>query len=229
MKTGIIGAMELEILELKARLDSVSVKTIAGMDFYSGEIAGNPVTLVQCGVGKVNAGICAQILILSFGADRIINIGVAGAIAPILNIGDIVISKDVVQHDFDTTAVGDALGVIPGLTASFCACERLIESAKKAGDAVLDKNALYIGRIATGDQFISAEQQKKHIAARFDALCAEMEGGAIAQVCVLNNVPFVVIRAVSDKADDSASVNFEEFAVYAAKNSSELVYGMLSY
>lgn len=231
MKTiGIIGAMECEISALKEKMDVIVAKKIVGTDFYMGKMAGKNVALVKCGIGKVNAAVCTQALIDMYGVDYIINTGVAGAISKELKIGDVVISEDLMQHDFDTTSVGDVLGVIPGIgTDSFKADPELIRIAKESGTNVLkDEHALYVGRIATGDQFIATKEQKQKIWSNFKAMCAEMEGGAIAQTCYLNKMPFVIVRAISDDADEKATISFEKFVTLAAKNSADIVEGMIS-
>lgn len=225
MKTiGIIGAMEEEIVLLKSVMEIVSAKKIIGVDFYLGKMHGKNTVLVRSGIGKVNAAICTQVLINLYGADYVINTGVAGAIHKELDIGDIIISDDCVQHDFDCSFVGDPPGVIPRMNESFFkADEELVRIAKGAcTEAVKDKKVL-VGRIASGDQFIASAEAKNKIWSLFKAYGVEMEGAAIAQTCHLNKIPFVVIRAVSDKADESATMSFESFAKIASKNSSDSV------
>jgi len=229
-KIGIIGAMEQEVAELKSKMGAGAFSDDKlRLQITVGNLSGKEVALVKCGIGKVNAAVCTQILIDQYDVGCVINTGVAGAISKELNIGDVVVSKDLVQHDFDTSATGDVLGVIPGLNAdSFLADTKLINAAKKAGEAVLsDKHKLFVGRIATGDQFISTREQKQKIDSNFNAMCAEMEGGAIAQACFINKIPFVVIRAISDKADEAATMSFEQFIEFAAKNSAGIVERML--
>lgn len=231
MKTiGIIGAMEMEVSELKKKMDVIVAKNIVGTEFYMGKMAGKNVALVKCGIGKVNAAVCTQALIDLYAVDYIINTGVAGAISKELDIGDVVISSDLVQHDFDTSPVGDVIGVIPGIGVdTFKADEELIKIAKESGDEVLkDKHKTFVGRIATGDQFISAMEQKQKIQSVFKAMCAEMEGCAIAQTCYLNKLPFVIVRAISDKCDESSTMSFEKFAEMAAKNSADIVERMIT-
>ena len=226
---GIIGAMEAEVALLKSKLDIISAKQVAGIDFYLGKLAGKNVVVARCRVGKVNAAMCAQILIDMYGVDCIINVGVAGAVANELNIADVVISSDLVQHDFDTTGVGDEPYMNPSISESFFAAEQwLVELAKASCEAVLTDNKAYVGRIATGDQFIMCNDVKARIWNDLGGACVEMEGAAIAQVCYLNNIPFVVIRSISDKADDSAHVVFEEFVHEAADISAKVVEGMLN-
>jgi len=225
----IIGAMELEVAELKSKMKDIAATKAAGMEFFTGKLAEQNAVLVKCGIGKVNAAVCAQTLINLFKADCIINTGVAGAISKELDIGDVVISSDCMQHDFDTSAIGDPIGVVCGLGVdSFAADEQLIAAAQKAGKEILgEKHNLFVGRIATGDQFIGTKEQKQRIESLFGGMCAEMEGGAIAQVCFLNKIPFVVARAISDKADEKSPMSFEKFLSFAAKNSADIVLKML--
>ncbi|MDR1687214.1 MAG: 5'-methylthioadenosine/adenosylhomocysteine nucleosidase [Clostridiales bacterium] len=227
---GIIGAMESEIAQLKNEMEIKSTKKLVNTEFYEGTMTGKNVVLVKCGIGKVNAAVCAQTLINLYNASCVINTGAAGAISGKLNIGDVVVSTDLIQHDFDTSAVGDILGVIPGLSVdSFAADERLIKIAQEAGEEVLaGKNNVFTGRIATGDQFIATKEQKQKIEGSFSAMCAEMEGGAIAQTCWLNNVPFVIVRAISDNADEKATMSFPEFVKLAAKNAACIVRRMIT-
>ena len=230
MKTiGIIGAMEIEVTLLKSKLDIILTKQVAGMEFALGKLSGKNVVVARCRVGKVNAAMCAQILIDMYGVDCVINTGVAGAIANVLDIGDVVISSDLVQHDFDTCGVGDAPYTNPSIDESFFkADERLIKIAKTACDAALLRNKAYVGRIATGDQFVMSNDVKARIWDDLGGMCVEMEGAAIGQVCYLNNVPFVVIRSISDKADNSAHVAFETFVDEASNISALVVEGMLN-
>lgn len=220
---GIIGAMDEEIAYIKEKIEVVAVKKMLGLDFYVGRSFGKSIVVVKSGIGKVNAAICAQVLADHFAVDYIINIGVAGAISKELNIGDIVISSDAVEHDMDTTAFGDPLGKIPRMDESyFKGDKRLIEAAYEIGKEIEGIN-IFIGRIASGDQFISDSETKNKIHTVFNAMCTEMEGAAIAHTCYLNNLPFIIIRSISDKADGTASVSYSEFVKTAAKNSGILV------
>jgi len=227
MKTiGIIGAMEEEVVTIKSKMEVVSVKNIVGVDFYLGKMLGKNVVLVRSGIGKVNAAICTQVLVDLYAVDYIINVGVAGALSKDLNIGDVVVSTDLVQHDVDTSAFGDPVGTIPRLAVSqFTADAELIRIAKQAGAEV---HAQVIpGRIASGDQFISDTNVKNRIYNLFKAQCVEMEGAAIAHTCYLNKIPFVVIRAISDQADDNAIESFDTFVLQAARISGEMVEKMV--
>ncbi len=228
LRTGIIGALAEETDSLKSLLEHVKTTTIAGMEFCEGTLDGKDVVIVKCGMGKVNAGLCAQILISVFGAQRIINTGVAGSLDARLDIGDIVVSTDAVQHDHDLTPLGYAPGEVDGIgSPSIPADAAMRESAVKAVRLRAPEIRVYEGRVCTGDQFISTREQKDAIAAKFGGLCCEMEGAAIAQSCYLNEVPFVIIRAISDKADGSAHEDYDEFVKKAAKRSAAAVIYLL--
>ena len=219
MKTiGIIGAMDEEIAFIKSISEIISAKNILGLDFFVGKYGSNSVVIVKSGIGKVNAAACTQVLIDHFAVDCVINVGVAGAIYKELKIGDVVISTDTVQHDMDVSALGDPIGTIPRLEESFFkADEELIALAEEVGE-YLEGHNVYKGRIASGDQFIWNN---------FKAYCAEMEGAAIAHVCYLNRIPFVVIRSISDNADGEAEMSYNEFTKVAAQNSSVILEEML--
>ena len=221
---GIIGAMDEEVATLKEAAKITKTTTIAGMEFCEGKLGDNRVVIVQCGVGKVNAGICAHTLINDFGCAKIVNTGVAGALDNQLDIGDIVVSVDAVQHDFDAEAVGFQKGEIPytGLYAFPADEEMRAVAMEAAGEAAPDIHA-YEGRVCSGDQFVATEEQKQAITSNFGGMCCEMEGAAIAQACYLNNTPFVVIRAISDKSDGSQSMEYETFKAEAAANCARIV------
>ena len=217
IKTGIIGAMDEEVDSLKEALDDAKTVSIGGMEFREGMLDGQHVVIVRCGVGKVNAGNCAQLLISVFGVDRIINTGVAGSLDASIDIGDIVVSTDAVQHDFDLTPMGYAPGELdgigsPSLPADADMRERAVNAVRQSAPEV----HVFEGRVCTGDQFIASAEQKDAIIAKFGGLCCEMEGGAIAQICFQNEIPFVIIRAISDKADGSAEMDYSEFEHAAA-------------
>ena len=229
-KIGIIGAMAQEVADLKDKMDGISITTRAGMDFFSGSLEGKQVVVVQSGIGKVNAAICTQILIDAFQVDGLINSGIAGSLNNEINIGDVVISTDTVQHDFKILGLGDfsPVGQIPGLDVlAFPADAHLVEQAYLACQRVNPDIQAFKGRIATGDQFIASKEAKDDIVFHLDPLCTEMEGGAVGQVAYLNQVPYVVIRAISDKADGSAVMDFEEFQEKAIDHSIKLVLELL--
>jgi len=228
MKFGIIGAMDLETKLLIEEMQDSTEKQIAGMTFYEGVLKEIQAVVVTSGVGKVNAAACAQILITHFAVDHLINTGVSGAIHHELEVGDIVISTDCMEHDFDVSAFGYKPGVIPRLAHStFVADADLVERAYKASQIEVTDHKTLKGRIVSGDQFVSTKERKDFILEHFDAYTTEMEGAAIAHVAYLNEIPFVIIRSMSDKADGSAHVSFDEFAVKAAHHSSHIVLNML--
>lgn len=223
-KIGIIGAMELEVEELKSKMEVSQIVEKASMKFFEGTLNGKAVVIVQCGIGKVNAGICVQILSDVFGVDAVINTGVAGSLRAEINIGDIVISKDSCEHDMDVSPLGYEPGVIPQMKSYFFEADRkLVETAMAVCREVNPDIEVYEGRVLSGDQFISAGDKKDWLIDTFDGFCTEMEGAAIAHAAYLNNIPYVVIRAISDKADGSAHMDYPEFERAAAKHSAKLV------
>lgn len=229
-RTGVIGAMQDEVASLQEAMTDKSVETISGMDFCVGKLDGADVVVVQCGMGKVNAGICAFTLIHHFGVNRVINTGVAGSLDAEIDIGDIVVSTDAVQHDFDVSPIGFARGEIPytGLYA-FPADAAMRTAAANAVHAAAPDVRVFEGRVCSGDQFIATREQKDTILSNFGGLCCEMEGAAIAQACYLNETPFVIIRAISDKADDSEEMSFAEFESAAAARCAAIVRYMLAH
>lgn len=225
---GIIGAMEIEVDTLKSRMEVEDVVKKASMEFYKGTYKGKNVVIVRSGVGKVNAAICTQILVDIFGADAVINTGIAGSLQAKIDIGDIVVSTDAIQHDMDATGFGYAKGVIPQMdTSVFIADETLRKLAKEACEAVNMDIHVHEGRVVSGDQFVSDQCVKNSILENFEAYCTEMEGAAIAQAAYLNNIPFVIIRAISDKADGSASMDYSTFEAKAVEHSVNLVDAMI--
>ncbi|NYB73304.1 5'-methylthioadenosine/adenosylhomocysteine nucleosidase [Sedimentibacter hydroxybenzoicus DSM 7310] len=223
MKIGILGAMEVEVQELIENMENIKEETISSITFYSGTLQGKNVIVARCGVGKVHSGICTQTMILKYAPDAIINTGVAGSLNADLDIADIVISDNVVQHDFDTSAFGDPMGLISGINLVKIPCPKeLVQKIKEAADTIEGTNVV-VGTIASGDQFICSGEKKDFIVGNFDALCAEMEGAAIGQVCYINNVDFCIVRAMSDKADGSAHMDFPTFTQIAAKKSTQLI------
>ena len=223
-KIGIIGAMDVEVESLKEAADISKTTKIAEMEFCEGTLCGKDVVIVKCGMGKVNAGICAHTLINDFGCTKIINTGVAGSLDGRIDIGDIVVSVDAVQHDFDVEAIGFQKGEIPytGLYA-FPADEALRAAAVTAVKESAPDIHLFEGRVCSGDQFITTKEQKDRIVKNFGGMCCEMEGAAIAQVCYLNGTPFVVIRAISDKPDDTEIVDYKVFEAQAAARCAKIV------
>ena len=225
---GIIGAMEVEVKELREMMENPQAQTVAGMTFYQGTIKGKEVVVVRSGIGKVNAGICSQILVDRYQVEGIINTGIAGSLRNEINIGDIVLATVAVQHDVDATGFGYPLGEIPQMgIKEFPADDRLRELAIKCCQKANPDIQVFCGRVASGDQFISSKEKKNWISANFDAFCTEMEGAAIAQAAYLNNIPYLVVRAISDKADDSANMDYSEFEAKAVENSVRLMAAML--
>ena len=221
---GIIGAMEEEVKALADMMSGVETATVAGMVFKKGQFKGKDVVVVRSGIGKVNAAVCTQILVDDFNVDYVINTGIAGSLKAEINIADIVISSDVLHHDMDATGFGYPLGQIPRMEVlSFEADKKLIELADKACKKVLPEIGTHIGRVVSGDQFISDKTVKERISSNFDGYCTEMEGAAIAQAAYLNKVPFVILRAISDKADDSATMDYPTFEKQAIENSVKLI------
>lgn len=205
MKIGIIGAMDVEVNALKKAAEISRKVMRADMEFCEGKIGSTDVVIAKCGMGKVNAGICAQILIDLFNVTHIVNTGVAGALNDELNIGDIVIASDAVQHDYDVTYIGFMKGEIPYTGKyAFETDKSLREKAVKAAHDALPNVNVIEGRACAGDHFLSDTEKLREIASVFNADCVEMESGAIGQVCYLNHVPFVIIRAISDKIGTSA-------------------------
>lgn len=225
---GIIGAMDEEVDILVDIMDIKETIEKASLKFYKGQIAKKDVVLVRCGIGKVNSALCAQILISEFNVDAVVNTGVAGALNNELDVFDIVISTDAIQYDFDTTVFGHKKGEIPRMESSvFVADEKLVNLAYESSKEQVKNHKILKGRVVTGDRFISSKELKDELVNEFDAYCGEMEGASIAHVCYLNKVPFVIIRAMSDKADGSADVTYEEFVKDAAINSKDIVVNML--
>ena len=222
MKLGIIGAMDVEVALLKEKMENGSSKNRAGSEYYEGTLEGMPAVVVQCGVGKVNAALCAQILISEFSVTHLVNTGIAGSLCADLDIGDLVVSKDAMYHDFEVTAFGYPHGKVPGMDViAFPADEHLMSLAFAAAESV-NPGHTKLGRVASGDQFICRKEQKDLIIANTGASCTEMEGAAIAQTAYRNQVPFVILRAISDKADDSAEMDYPTFERIAAHRCAEV-------
>lgn len=221
---GIIGAMDEEVAQLKEHMKAEEIVKKAGMEFHKGTLNGHPAVVVKSGIGKVNAAVCTQILVDCFQVTAVVNTGIAGSLRNEINIGDIVLSKDALHHDMDSTGFGYAPGQVPRMDVlAFEADEKLIELAKNCCDRVNPDIHSFVGRVVSGDQFISDKKKKDWIKSQFDGFCTEMEGAAIAQTCYLNRIPFLIIRAISDKADDSAQVDYAEFEAKAITHSVNLL------
>lgn len=228
MRIGIIGAMEEEIALYQQAMTEKDKVVKAGIVYQQGELAGVPVVLCKSGVGKVNASVCTQILIERFQVDRVIFTGVAGAVDPQLEIGDLVISTDCLQHDVDVTALGFQPGQIPFQEKWIWEADaELVRVAVAAGEKLGEEVRVVKGRILSGDQFLADREKVNRLYEQFAAACTEMEGAAVAQVCAMNEIPFVIVRSMSDKADGSAHVNFAEFTQLAAQRSYAIVTEML--
>ena len=215
-KLGIIGAMRIEVETLVEKMENVTETTRAWSTYYEGTLEGQEVVVVQCGVGKVNAAMCAQILCDLYGVTHLVNTGIAGSLCAELDIGDLVVSQDAMYHDFDCNAFGYPTGKVPGLDViQFPADETMIAYASAAAEAV-HPGHVRLGRVASGDQFVASKELKNKIIEITQALCTEMEGAAIAQTAYRNGIPFVILRAISDKADDSAEMDYPTFETIAA-------------
>ena len=226
MKLGIIGAMDVEVALLKEKMENSTVSSWAGMEFCQGILEGIPAVVVQCGVGKINAAMCTQLLIDRFSVTAVVNTGIAGSLDAKLDIGDLVISRDAIHHDFDLRFWGRPIGQVPGLdVTAFPAAESLVRSAYAAAEAI-NPGHNRIGRVASGDQFICSREQKDKIISDTQAICAEMEGASIAHTAYRNGVPFVIIRAISDKADNSAQMDYPAFEAIAADRCARVTLAM---
>ena len=221
-KLGIIGAMDVEVATLKEKMTDKVIRTVAGADYCEGKLEGTDAVVVQCGVGKVNAALCAQVLCSCFRVDYIVNTGIAGSLNAELDIGDFVISTDAIYHDMDATNFGYPMCQVPGMSVlSFPADKEFAKLAYCVADGI-HPGHVRMGRVATGDQFVADKQLKNKIIENTGAYCTEMEGAAIAHTAWKNNVPFVIIRAISDKADDSAEMDYPTFEAQAARRCAQV-------
>lgn len=228
MKIGIIGAMKEEVVQLKEKMKIENIINIGGYEFYKGNLYDKNVVLVECGIGKVNAAICSTILINTFEVDKLLFTGVAGALNPNIEIGDIVIATDLVEHDFDVTSFGYEYGVIPRMkNSNFKSDIKLVELAKSSAIEKFGKDKVWTGRIVSGDQFVASLDKIKWLREKFNGECTEMEGASVAHVCEILKKPFVIIRSISDKANKDACTNFDDFVKIAAENSKIIIEGIL--
>ena len=219
---GIIGAMDVEVNNLKSKVTNKDIKIFANIEFVKGEIEGKRVVIAQCSPGKVNAALCTQLMLDKYDIEEIINIGVGCSLDKSVVIKDVVVGDDLCQYDYDITALGEEWGLINGIDkvkieTSAVLSERLEKAAKDCGYNV------HRGTVASGDTFIGSNELKNRINKHFGALCGEMEGGAIAQVCYINSIPFSVLRTISDGGNENAQINYPEFKEIAAKMSSEIM------
>ena len=224
---GIIGAMPIEIADLKERMDIASERVIAGITFYQGDIHGAPCVLACCSPGKVNAAACTQAMIMAWAPSLVINSGVAGGIGRDVRMGDLVIAESVVQHDMDTSALGDQKGYISGINQIYLPADKAASGVIREAARRYYDGAIHTGIIASGDQFISSNRKLEELSGEFGAVACEMEGGSIGHVCVLNRTPFCVLRTISDNGNDDAAVDFTQFAKTAAEKSTALLYDIL--
>lgn len=214
--------MDIEVNLLKPLLEEPQTKTISGIDYVCGRLCQKDVVIARCGVGKVNAAICAQTMILTFAPERIINTGVAGSLSNGLDIGDIAVADFVVQSDVDTTALGDPPGFISTVNILKIPCGKRVAEDLAAAAEALSLHSVR-GTIATSDSFISDAGKKDYLSAQFGAIACEMEGGSIGHVCYANGIEFGIVRAISDKADGSSHMDYGAFCAMAAKNSSDMI------
>lgn len=224
---GIIGAMSVETDALKAMVENAKKETLSGVEYVSGTIASQEVVVAQCGIGKVFAALCAQTMILHFGVDKVINVGVAGSLSPHVGLLDFALSDAVVEHDMDTSPLGDPVGLISGINRVFLpASDSLTEQVERVAKE-MGKNCVR-GVIASGDQFIADPDRKAQIVKCFDAIACDMEGAAIGHVCYVNGIPFTVLRSISDNAsEDAGSMEYPTLCQHAAKQSQELIRRLL--
>lgn len=225
MKTiGLIGAMEEEVAIVKEKMKDVTERTKAGMTFFHGTLWNIDTVVVVSGIGKVNMAICTQILVDEYEVDTLINTGVAGSLNNALDIGDIILSECAQQHDMDVSPLGDPVGIIPRMEESvFAADEQLLVLAKEACEKANPDIHCHVGKVVSGDQFIASAEKKEFLIKTFQGDCAEMEGAAMAQVAYLNDIPFLIIRAISDKADNSGHMDYPTFAKQAIRHTVQLL------
>lgn len=220
---GVIGAMHIEVETIKSLMEYKSAEKIGGVEFVKGTLHGREIVIAVCGIGKVAAAMCTQIMILKYSPECIINTGVGGSLSTSLAIGDIAVAESLVQHDMDTSPLGDPVGLISGLNLVNIPADKRVGEILLKGIETLDNVKGMTGVIASGDQFIASEERKKFITDNFGAIVCEMEGASIAQVCFSNGVPFGVVRAVSDCADGSSHMDYGEFLPVAAANAAKLI------
>ena len=218
---GIIGAMQPEVEELIASLSDARTETVGGIDYYLGVLSGKRVAVAKCGIGKVFAAMCTEAMIIAYSPALIINTGVGGALKRGIKPLDIVVAQRLVQHDMDTSAIGDPKGLVSGINVIyFDSDKRASETARSVAQSI--GVSAHGGIIASGDKFVASSADKAAIVENFDASVCEMEGAAIAHVCYVNAIPCCVIRAISDSADEGSSMDYMKFLPIAAKNCAEI-------
>lgn len=225
MKIGVIGAMQMEVDNLKEAMEDVRIDEYSGVTYVSGTVFGREIVAAVCGIGKVFAAICAEAMILKFNVDYVINIGVAGTLCKELGVMDVAVADQVVQHDMNTSALGDPIGLLSGLNQIFLPSDEKMK--KLICSCLQEKGIKYrVGTIATGDLFLHKPTQKALLHERFGAIAGEMEGGSIGHVCYVNQVPFAIIRSISD--DEGGAMDYETFAEKAALQSIDVVLDFIS-
>jgi len=224
---GIIGAIDIEIEKIVNAMTDTEEKIISGIKFVKGSINGNEAVCAVCGIGKVFAAVCAQTMILNYSPECIINTGVGGALSPKLSVLDTVVSDYLVQHDMDTSFLGDPVGLVSGINVIKFPCDKAVSERLCR---ILEKNnsPFLTGTVASGDSFVADMGKKAFIKETFDAVCCEMEGGAIGHVCYINNVPCCVLRTISDGADGGAEMDYMKFRDIAAEKSAKVIIDYIS-
>ncbi|MGN0414581.1 MAG: 5'-methylthioadenosine/adenosylhomocysteine nucleosidase [Agathobacter sp.] len=225
MKIGVIGAMQMEVDNLKESMEDVRIDVYSGVTYVSGTIFGREVVAAVCGIGKVFAAICAEAMILKFNVDHVINIGVAGTLCKELGVMDVAVADQVVQHDMNTSALGDPIGLLSGLNQIFLPSDEKMKTL--LCECLQERGIKYrVGTIATGDLFLHKPTQKALLHERFGAIAGEMEGGSIGHVCYVNEVPFAILRSISD--GEGGAMDYETFAEQAALQSIDVVLDFIS-
>ena len=220
---GILGAMSVEIEEIKSRIEDKTIGTAGGFTFVRGRLGGKDVVAAECGIGKVNAAVCAQTMILTYKPELIVNVGVGGSLNPALRYGDMAIADRVVQHDFDTSPIGDPVGLVATVNRVYFDCDPAVVACVKAVVDGMEGVGGMVGTIASGDQFVADAAVKARIVKNFNAICCEMEGGAISHACLLGGVKCAVIRSISDNADGGSTTDYGQFVQMAAARSTEVL------
>lgn len=220
MRIGVIGAMQIEIDNLKKSLENSTTEEISSVQFVKGNIGEVEVVAAVSGVGKVFAAICTEAMILKYQVDMVVNIGVAGTLCKELGVMDVALASQVVQHDMNTSALGDDIGLLSGINQIYIPSDEKMTALME--QCIVEKEIHYkVGTIATGDLFMQGERQKEKLHQRFDAIAAEMEGGSIGHVCYMNHVPFIVLRTISD--GEGGAMDYAQFARKAAKLGIDIV------
>ena len=220
---GIIAAMDEEINSIKELMNNIIIKKIYELEIIEGKINEKDIILIKCGIGKVNAARTTQLLIDNFEIEYIINVGTAGGLNPQIDIGDVVIGEKLLQHDFDKSAGGNKRGYISDSVLYFFSDAKLIKKAKNSMESINEDFNVYVGTIATGDIFVQDISVKNNIEKEFHADCVEMEGAAIAQVCALDKIPFIVIRGISDKPNGNNGIDFKKYLEMACRRYAKFV------